>query len=369
MNPELELVASQLAHAHTPEEVFGEIKAHRDEMLVLLQKNYRAMAKITHPDIYHTDQERRLAQKAFHLLTDWLGEAREKIKSGEYGKKNNPSKTILRTRKREYSVSGSYARDGVFNLYPCSYMERDLVYQALLKIARAWRDHALVERESRALRTLVRSKDAERFAAYLPNLLDHFNYEDEEGERPALVFEKYDGWYSLEDVRRAYPHGIDAKDLAWIWRRLLVVLGFTHANKILHGSVLPRNVWILPEEHGLMLVNWHTAVFDPSTTGENIQAVIAEDEEWYPREVWKGEIPSFGTDIHMSAKCMVWLLGGDLQTKVFPKSIPTPIRAFLKGCILPDRRSPQDAWSLKEEFDELLERLWGRRTFHPFSMK
>jgi hypothetical protein len=45
------------------------------------------------------------------------------------------------------------------------------------------------------------------------------------------------------------------------------------------------------------------------------------------------------------------------------------IQAFLKGCILPDRRAPQNAWSLKEEFDELIERLWGKRTFHPFMMK
>jgi hypothetical protein len=118
-----------------------------------------------------------------------------------------------------------------------------------------------------------------------------------------------------------------------------------------------------------MLVNWHRAVFDPQKTGEYIPAIASDEEGWYPQEILKGEIPSFGTDISMSAKCMVWLLGGDTQTKALPNTIPTPLKAFLKGCVLPDKRAPQNAWSLKEEFDELLEKLWGKRTFHPFSMK
>ena len=369
MDQELEIIASRLAHASTPEEVFGEIKAQYDEMLFILQKNYRALAKLAHPDMYHTEHEQRLAQTTFQLLTDWLGKAREKIKAGEYGKKVDPSQIILRTRRREYSVGGSYGQDRFFNLYPCSFREDGRLHRAVLKIARDWRDNDLAERETKALRTLARSKDAETFSAYVPKLIDHFVYESAGVQRQAFVLEKYDGWYSLEDVHQAYPHGIDPKDMAWMWRRLLVVLGFSHTNRILHGAVLPRNVWILPEEHGLMLVNWYCAVFDPLIAGTCIQVIPADDERWYPQEIVKGEIPSFGTDIYMSAKCMVWLLGGDPQTRVFPNSVPTPLKAFLKGCILPQKRVPQNAWKLKEEFDELLERLWGKRTFHPFRMR
>jgi len=369
MNQELEIIANRLMQASTPEEVFGEIKARYDEMLFVLQKNYRAIAKIAHPDMYHTKQEQLLAQTTFTLLTDWLGKAREKIKAGEYGKRVDSSKTILRTRKREYSVEGSYVQERIFNLYPCSFIEDGRVHQSVLKIIREWHDNNLAENETRALRTLSRGRDAEQFSPYIPNLIDAFVYEGAGADRQAIVLEKYDGWYSLEDVYKAYPAGIDPKDMAWMWRRLLVALGFSHANKILHGAVLPRNVWILPQEHGLMLVNWYSAVFDPLTIGQRIQAIASDDAGWYPQEVVRGEIPSFGTGIHMSAKCMVWLLGGDPQRKVLPESVPTPLKAFLKGCILPDRRAPQNAWNLKEEFDELLGRLWGKRKFHPFSMK
>jgi hypothetical protein len=42
-------------------------------------------------------------------------------------------------------------------------------------------------------------------------------------------------------VKEAYPRGIDAKDMAWIWRRVLLALDFAHTNKVIHGSVLPTH--------------------------------------------------------------------------------------------------------------------------------
>jgi serine/threonine protein kinase len=369
MDQELESIASRLTSAGCPEDVFGKIEGLYDEMIFTLQKKYRAIARIVHPDLYQTESEQRLAHAAFHSLTNWLGKAREKIRSGAYGRKVDPSRTVLRTRKNEYALDGSYVQERRFNLYPCSFMEDGRLHRAVLKVAREARDNSFAEREIRALRTLSRSRDAEKFSAYIPNLIDHFVYENAGAERQAAVLEKYDGWYSLENVHHAYPHGIDPKDMAWMWRRLLVALGFAHTNGILHGAVLPRNVWILPEEHGLMLVNWERAVFDPFTMPGGSSTISSEDAGWYSQEFLRGQSPSFGTDILMSAKVMLWLLGGDPQAKVFPDSIPTPLRAFLKGCILPDRRAPQNAWSLKEEVDELLERLWGKRRFHPFTMK
>jgi len=369
MNQELQLIANQLSQATTPEDVFGEIKAQYDEMFLVLQRNFRAIAKITHPDMYHTLSEQVLAQRTFNLLTDWLEKAKEKIRLGEYGQKNTPPTTILRTRKREYSVGGVYAEQQIFNLYSCRFTEYGRVESASLKIVRDPHHNDLAEREVRILQKLSRGKDAEKFSPYLPNLLDAFVYESSGLSRKGLIFEKLDGWYSLEEVHQAYPDGIDPKDMAWIWRRLLVVLGFAHSNHVIHGAVLPGNICILPEEHGLMLINWHHAVLDPAIVEERIKFISDEDRKWYPPEILNRKLASFGTDIQMSATCMAWLLGGDPKNKTFPKSVPTPIKAFLKGCILPGNRAPQKAWYLKEEFDELIGRLWGERKFHPFIMK
>ena len=242
MDQELEMIANRLTQAKMPEEVFGNIQAQRDEMFLLLQKNYRAIAKIAHPDMYHTKPEQILAQTTFQLLTDWLGKANEKIKSGEYGRPVDPSKTILQTKKRRYSVDGAYIQEGIFNLYPCSYVEDGRVHRSVLKIVRDWHNNDLAENGARILRILARGEDAETFSPYLPNLVESFVYESGGVNRQAVILEKYDGWYSWEDVHQVYPKGVDPKDMAWMWRRLLVVLGFSHSKKILHGAVLPRNV-------------------------------------------------------------------------------------------------------------------------------
>jgi hypothetical protein len=69
----------------------------------------------------------------------------------------------------------------------------------------------------------------------------------------------------------------------------------------------------------------------------------------------------------MAAACMIELLGGDPIQKTIPASVPQSLRAFFKGCCLPGKRStPQDAWALKNEYEELIDQLWGEQKFHPF---
>jgi hypothetical protein len=48
---------------------------------------------------------------------------------------------------------------------------------------------------------------------------------------------------------------------------------------------------------------------------------------------------------------------------------PAPLRAFLRGCPLPvPEARPRDAWLLLAELDDILDRLYGPRTFRPFTM-
>lgn len=369
MNQELEFIAGRLASALSPEDVFGEINARTDELVPLLKQSFRSIAKVAHPDVYQTWEDKALAQTTFGLLASWFDQAKQKIAAGEYGRRNTSPKTVLCTKRHEFTLEHGHVEEQVFNFYPCSFVENGRRRQAVLKVVCDPYDNDLAGNEIRALQTLARGVDANKYSPYIPKLVDAFLYDDAGAGRQALVLEGSAGWFSLEDVHHAYPYGIDPKDMAWMWRRLLVVLGFSHNNKILHGAVLPKNIWILPEQHGLMLMNWICALRDPELSGEHVAAVDSEYADWYPQEILKGGNPSFGTDISMSAKCMLWLLGGDPQKRVLPESVPAPIKAFFKGCILPAKRAPQDAWKLKQEFDELIELLWGERTFHPFSIK
>lgn len=236
----------------------------------------------------------------------------------------------------------------------------------MLRITRDPRNNDLAANEVRVLQLLGSSRDWAKLSPYFPNMFDAFIYDDNLSHRQAAIFEEYKGWYCMQDVQRRYPNGIDPRDMAWIWRRVLVALGFAHTNSVIHGAVLPPNIWIQPEQHGLMLMNWFQAVL--AETGENFPHIDPDFAAWYPPDVASHEAPIFGTDISMSAKCMIHLLGGDAEGNTIPDSVPREMRMFLKGSVLPGNRTPQDAWALLQEFDDLLQRLWGDRKFHPFQM-
>ena len=149
--------------------------------------------------------------------------------------------------------------------------------------------------------------------------------------------------------------------MAWIWRQLLLVLGYAHARGVIHGSVLPHHILIHPA-HDLMLVDWRFAVRDPSDTGAHIPALSDRYADWYPVEVTTKASPTPATDIAMSARCMLDLLG------VVPGLSPR-LTAFLESCLIPAQSGrPQDAWSLRDEFTRLIEQLWGPRRRITFTM-
>jgi len=64
----------------------------------------------------------------------------------------------------------------------------------------------------------------------------------------------------------------------------------------------------------------------------------------------------------MAVECMQYVLG-------IMSNVPKPIKAFLKGSSQKNVAArPQHAWELLDEFNELIERMWGPRKFLPFTM-
>lgn len=378
MNTELVHAAQQITQAKTPEDVFGALTGRGAEMSLHLKRVFHQLVKVTHPDVYADPQDQSLAQTAFVRLTGWFALAEEKIKAGTYGQ-NSPMAdepdsaapvSYLHTPRGVYAIHGSPRECGIFTCYAASFTENGRAQPMTLKFARDVHDNDFTQNEARILRILLAGKTASKFVPYLPQLLDAFLYEEDGLTRQVNVFERQAGWYSLAQVRAAYPGGIDPKDMAWIWRRLLVAIGYAHVNNVIHGAVLPENIYILPDQHGLLLANWSCAVHNPQSTGEIIPAIDADYEAWYPDETRNSEPPAPATDIALSARCMIYLLGGDPARGTFPARTPAPLQMFLKSCLLPPIRArPQDAWGLKDEFDELLEKLWGARKFHPFAMR
>jgi hypothetical protein len=256
----------------------------------------------------------------------------------------------------------------------------------LAKIARSADDDDLVAREAAALRRIARLGDP-RYGAYLPTLEGTGRLtgaEDEGITRRVNILGRLDGFATLAQVRAAYPDGIDVRDAAWMWRRLLVALGYAHRAGVAHGAVLPEHVLIHPAEHGLVLVDWcYSATPDaddgavvgrpPSSPlsddpARRIPAMVARYAAWYPPEVARREVPGAATDLALASRCMAYLLG-DPEPDRLRGQVPAALRRFLTGCLLPaPSQRPDDAWALLAELDELLARLYGPRRFRPFHL-
>lgn len=303
-----------LRGARTPGDVFG-ADEHDGARI------YRALAKVVHPDRVPPEQA-FAAHAAFATLTAlWAA--------------------------RHVAVGRDAVADHV-------YAQRD-GRPVLLKVARRPADNDLLRREAEALR-LVRHSVHKRHRAYLPRLRESYTHRDRDTgvDRAVNVFDRRDTFVSLAAVRADFPDGLDAREVAWMWRRLLVAIGLAHRAGVVHGAVVPDHVLIEQEQHGLVLAGWCYAAIGPA---DRVPAMVARYRDWYPPEVPARERPTPGTDIYLATRCVVALMGN---------RPPEPLRRFARGCLLrPQLARPQDAWALLGELDDLLHKVFGPRGTWP----
>lgn len=294
---------------------------------------YRMLVKMVHPDVAPAGRG-PAATAAFARLAVLWG-----VRDGR----------VLTTRRATYRVGGPVAAGDIAELHA---VDGDA---ALLKLPRSPGDNDLLRAEADALSTLAADGDP-KFRAYAPRLLESFTHEDAgRVRRTANVIARQRGFVSLAEVQAAHPGGLDPRDVAWMWRRLLTGLGWAHRAGLVHGAVLPEHVLIHPDRHGLVLVDWCYAV----PAGATVPALVARHRAAYPPEVPARQPATAATDIFMATGLMLRLL----------RDPPAPLRRFARGCRYDrPRMRPQDAWRLLAELDELLDDLYGPRRFRPFAM-
>ncbi|GCF10790.1 hypothetical protein [Dictyobacter arantiisoli] len=370
-NHELERLQSTLAQARYPRDVFGTLTGSRTEQIETARRIFRQMAKLAHPDIHAGSEGFATADQAFKRLLHFWELAQQQLENGTYASPDVFEPFVLRMPDHVYSIEHPLAQGDICQLYLGSYTMTGRKEPAIFKFPLHPEDNDLLANEARILSHLSLGYDYINLRHFVSQLLDTFMYQEEASGavRQLNVLTATQGLYSLQEVKEAYPLGIDPKDMAWIWRRLLVALGFAHRNNVIHGAVLPTHVLLHPEQHGLVLIDWSYAVLDVSNTGERISAISIPYRDWYPAEVPAREMPTPALDIAMGARCMIDILGGDPHTGAVPDTVPWQIRDYLKACILPHpMQRPQEVDSLLLDFDTLIERLWGPRTFHTFRM-
>jgi serine/threonine protein kinase len=233
----------------------------------------------------------------------------------------------------------------------------------LLKVARGPEGNAHLDVERKALATLSGAAGDTTYRDYLPALLDSFATADWCPQR-VNVFRPEPGVHTLEQVHERHP-ALDGRHLAWIFKRLLTVLGFSHRQDIVHGAVLPGHVLIHGAGHGLRLVGWGQSV----VAGRSVGTVPARYRDWYPPEVHHRRPACPATDLFLAARCLVYLAGGDPRTSRMPDAVPPPMRRFVRTCLLDSAAMcPDDAWAVLEDFDGLLRAVYGPPAFHELTL-
>ncbi len=285
---------------------------------------YRSYSKIVHPDAVDP-AVRATATSVFAKL------------SRLYAERNGG--TVLRTRRGAYRIGEVVAVGDIADLSAVT-GERQL-----LKVPRSPADNDLMEAEAEALRTLHEKGDP-KYRPYAPKLVESFLHEAPDRKRRRVnVLERLDGFVPLSSLKRT----IDWRDAAWMWRRLLVGLGWAHRAGVIHGAVVEEHVLIHPEQHGLALVDW-------CYSGERPKAIVKRRAAAYPPEVTAAKTATPATDIYLATGLMTRLIGPD---------IPRQLKRFADGCRYDaPRMRPQDAWRLLGELDDIL----GPRTFRPFTL-
>jgi hypothetical protein len=329
--------------ARTPGDLFPEADAARS--------TYRRLARLVHPDV-NPDHKTR-AEAAFARLSElWSA-----FNNGG-DPKPKPTTPVYETKRYTFVVNKLLDRGDIANVYGVTYkgsLHDSALYTAALKMPRSPKNSDLIANEITALKKLKEGVP-EDFRMYHPTTVDSFRHRDaSHKDRRVIVTEYLDGFVSLRDVMRAYPTGIDGRDMAWMARRLWVAMDTAHRAGLSHNAVFPENVMIHPTMHGVVLIDWCYS----ADTGEKLSAVVQR----YKKDGWYGtryDKPlDHRLDVRQASLTLEALLG--------PRHLheARPFRAFFNGCRV---ASAPPAGQLFEEFDELLERLYGRRRYRPFKM-
>jgi serine/threonine protein kinase len=351
-----------IAQAKHAVEIFGNLEDPPKDKLRALELKYRKLYRETHPDVNGGSE---ISTQAFQNVKRLKAQAVLELEHGIYGK---PPLATIKTKRHCYTILQPLGVSGAAHSYSCLIDRQSGVFT----VAQTPLDNDLLQTEAQVLRLLREPNrcEASGYLPMLPELVESFIYGEANGtERQASTFKAVPGYISLAAIQEAYPAGVDPRDMAWMWRRLLDLLGYVHSRGVIHGAVLPSNVLIgTGDHHEVILTNWQAAAGENAGVSKHIAYMDTAHKPWYPPEVIARRPPTPGTDILMSARCMIALLGGDPLSGSMPPRTHRRIAGFLKSClIIGTRQRPQDAWKLRAEFTELIDQLW-RRQYRPFMM-
>ncbi|MFJ8913712.1 adenylate cyclase [Amycolatopsis sp. NPDC102389] len=315
----------------TREDAVTMIENTVDAATLFAHHRYRELAAVLHPDRNPGDERvHRAAATLNRLHDDWKRARRQTVT----------------TATSSYTLVAPHAVGSVATTYRTTGPH-------LVKLVREPALNLLIHAEWEALRALDGFTERHRWLRpYYPRLLDTSG-PVARGDRAFSVLDPLvDGFVTLAEIGKAFPGGLDGRDYAWMHRRLLRAVAGAHRAGLVHGHLTADNVLVHPGQHGIVLVGWSFAV------EAGALPLAADKSVHYPPEVHKGLPMTTATDVHMLHRMMLELLAPN----------ETRQREFATWCTQDIPAQRPEAADLLDEYDELLDDLYGPRTFRPFTI-
>lgn len=312
----------------TPEEIFS---TYDDRV----ESIYAKYAILCHPD----SVDHILAAETFKLLSQKKDERLNgkfttiTAKSGTYEVRENPT--------FKGDIADFYVtRDGT----------------KLLKVGRSAKSKDLFNNEYKVLKTLNTDETRDsKMATYYHFIDGAFTISEGGIDRSCHVFNHDPALFSLVQVHEKYPN-LDPRHWAWMFKRLLVSLAWTHKQGYVHGAVLPEHILVNRDTHGAKLIGWSHAV----KIGEVITSIPGGKKAQYPQRVLDKQPATPEIDLYMAGELGKWMLGNHLD---MGNDSMIPIRSYLRTFSLPKSKLPGGAWDFHVILDELLQRMYGKPKF------
>jgi serine/threonine protein kinase len=304
--------------------IFGPLSTDPKDIRAAKRK-YRMLVQTAHPDKGGSKTQFQELQEAYDI---WMAHAEGK---------QAPKAAAASYSIGKYQVGTTPKYSGtISNLFTAD-------SKVLVKVPRKVSSNAFIDQEATALNLLADLPGSQ--SELYPRLLD----QGKQGGLHYNVLSYYTSMLTLHEVQGLYIKGLPGKDYAWIHRRLLGALAGAHSIGLVHGAVLPENILIEPTTHEVKLISWGFS----GKPGNKIPATVKSRQAFYPK---------FDTDL--SPEMDVYMAHSVMRSLLTQAADPVQYR-FAKGCQAPAAVQRPTVFQLLTEYDELLYRLYGKRTYRP----
>ncbi len=374
MDSDLERAYNLVMDAVRAEDIFGELIDPKgtSEPGVILQSVYDKLHQAVNPDLYKfSPDDKELATEASLRLDKFFERAKERVTEGIYGLQRQrpslktPTHLAFKTVKREYYIGEPIAEGTISTVYDGECALRDeFAGRVAIKIVDKTADNELALREARILKLLHAGNGPQR--KHLPVLLDRFQTSD---SQVGLIFRYIEQSQDMYAIREnpLYRNGVDRKHMVWMLNRTLSAIGYAHSLGIVHGNIEPSHLMVRGEDHNVFLIDWSWAAVSPVKTSDQFKIYT---EHFSAPEVKQKKLPHPASDIYSIGKCMIYVVGGNVETNEMPDSVEPKLQRYLKYLVTDSMvQRPHNAWDEWRFLDKLVRELWGDKHFIPFSTK